>query len=87
MEQTRRILPNGIKGFEEREGHLGDLEEELNRERINKKLLSKSTWHKGGSKRKNEYNIGPVGGGKYKGAHRRETIRRIVDSKDRLDSG
>ena len=41
----------------------GDLEEELNRERIKRKLLSKYPWYKGGSKKKNEYNIGPLEGG------------------------
>ena len=74
LEQVRRILVNGIKGFEGRKLRCKREGRSLYRKafqsqgaRTRKKLLAKTSWYKGAGQRKTEYNSG-IGSNNNKGA-------------------
>ena len=79
LEQVRRILVNGIKGFEGRKLRCKREGRSLYRKAIQsqgaetkKKLLAKTSWYKGAGQRKTEYNSGG-GSSNNKGATGRES--------------
>ena len=83
LEQVRRILINGIKGFEGRKARCKREGRSLYRTaiqshgaRVRKKILSQSSWYNGASKKSKDYpGTGGMGGANPKGGRRWEAKR------------